>query len=247
MSDMNINEDWNKMIPTDIKHILRKLDKAGYEAYIVGGCVRDMILNKTPNNWHIITNATPEQMLEVFSNYKCVSFCKEHGSIFVMIECKPYRIDTYTNDGKYNGDYIDCTKHPQYYTSNLLEDLKHRDFTINAMAYRPESEVGLIDPFNGMEAIKSGVIHCVENPNNRFAEDGLRILRAIRFAAQLDFKIEKNTSLAMHKKKYLLDNVDKGRIESEIMKIISTKNQAILQEYADIVVQILPKIISIIT
>lgn len=220
---------------------MRKLDKAGYEAYIVGGCVRDMILNKTPYSWHIVSNATPEQMFEVFSGNEYISVCKGYGAIFVRTKNNTlYRIDTYRSNGKYS---IFCTEHPKY-TSSLLEDLQHRDFTINAMAYRPESEVGLIDPFNGIESIKSGVIYCVGNPNNRFAEDGLRILRAIRFATQLDFKVEQSTSSAMHKKKYLLNNIDKGRIDSEIIKIVSTNNQLILQEYADIIVQILPKIIS---
>lgn len=241
MADMDMNRDWNALIPTSVKHILRRLDKAGYEAYIVDGCVRDMILGRTPHDWDITTDATPEQILEVFATNQCFEVGKEHGTITVMMKDEPYEITTYRIDGTYSDN-----RRPDSveFTNDLLMDLQRRDFTMNAMAYRPEEDVGLVDPYNGTVALESGVIQCVGKPNNRFAEDGLRILRALRFAAQLNFCIEKNTAEAIHKKKYLLDKISKERINAELVKILMSSQCGVpvLREYADVVGQIIPEL-----
>ena len=207
MSDKDSMKKWDNQIPKSVKSLLRRLDKAGYEAYIVGGCVRDMYLERKPHDWDITTNATPDEVIELFSkDHKVFDIGKNFGTVVVMYMGEPFEITTYRMDGQYS----DNRRHDSLqFTTNLLADLKRRDFTMNAMAYRPVKGVGLVDPFNGTEAIDSNVICCVGNPNNRFAEDGLRILRALRFAAQLNFNIEKNTSDAIHRKKYLLYRISK--------------------------------------
>lgn len=242
MSDKNSLKKWNDQIPKDVKHLLRRLDKAGYEAYIVGGCVRDMYLDRKPHDWDITTDATPDEILALFSpSNKCFDVGKEHGTITVMVRSTPYEITTYRIDGTYSDNRRPDTVE---FTNNLLADLERRDFTMNAMAYNPDKEIGLIDPHNGTEAIDSKVINCVGKPVNRFAEDGLRILRALRFAAQLDFNIEINTWSAIHKKKHLLQRISAERINAEVSKILmSNKCGAwIFREFSDVFIEFVPEI-----
>ena len=173
-------------IPSSAEKILRILEENGYEAYVVGGCVRDSILGRRPDDWDITTSASPEQVKGLFR--KTVDTGLQHGTVTVLMDKEGFEVTTYRVDG----DYEDG-RHPKevMFTSSLEEDLKRRDFTINAMAYHPDR--GLVDLFHGLEDMENQVIRCVGNPMERFQEDALRILRAVRFSAQLGFTIEENT------------------------------------------------------
>ena len=166
-----------------VKKIINVLQSAGYEAWAVGGCVRDSILHREPDDWDITTSAKPEQVKEIFG--KTVDTGLKHGTVTIIKHGKGYEVTTYRIDGEYlEGRHPDTVE----FTPDLREDLKRRDFTINAMAYNPEQ--GVIDIFSGQEDLEKGIIRCVGEASERFDEDALRILRAVRFAAQLDFLIE---------------------------------------------------------
>ena len=171
-------------IPTDANKLIHTLQSHGYSAYVVGGCVRDSILGRKPHDWDICTSATPEQTMEVFKKYHVLPTGLQHGTVTVMLNGVGYEITTYRIDGEYED-----SRHPKevIFTSNLIEDLSRRDFTINAMAYNDEE--GLIDPFEGLSDIENKVVRCVGKPEDRFNEDALRMLRAIRFACQLGLEI----------------------------------------------------------
>ena len=173
-------------IPQKAEQILRTLNEAGYEAYVVGGCVRDSILNRKPEDWDITTSATPQQVKKLFP--RTVDTGIQHGTVTVLMGKEGYEVTTYRVDGEYED-----ARHPKEvtFTANLEEDLRRRDFTINAMAYNDEE--GIIDIFGGVADLKRNVIRCVGNAKERFSEDALRILRAIWFAAQLGFEIEEET------------------------------------------------------
>ena len=173
-------------MPKEAQEILEKLNAHGYEAYIVGGCVRDSLLEKEPEDWDITTSAKPEEVKSVFG--RTIDTGIQHGTVTIMRGKTGYEVTTYRIDGEYEDG-----RHPKTveFTSNLKEDLKRRDFTINAMAYSPRE--GLIDIFGGVRDLQAGIIRCVGTAADRFTEDALRILRAIRFCAQLGFKIEENT------------------------------------------------------
>ena len=173
-------------IPAPAEEILTKLNENGYEAYVVGGCVRDMILGREPGDWDITTSALPEQVKQVFR--RTVDTGIQHGTVTVMMGDEGYEVTTYRIDGEYaDGRHPDSVT----FTPSLTEDLKRRDFTVNAMAYN--GNTGLVDEFGGMEDLDRGIIRCVGEPMDRFSEDALRILRAIRFSAQLGFAIEGRT------------------------------------------------------
>ena len=180
-------------IPEKVKTIITELNLHGYEAYAVGGCVRDALLGKEPKDWDITTSAKPEQVKEVFR--RTIDTGIQHGTVTVMLDKEGFEVTTYRIDGKYED-----SRHPESveFTSNLLEDLKRRDFTINAMAYNEEE--GIIDAFEGVNDFKQGIIRCVGNPVERFEEDALRMLRAIRFSGQLGFIIEEGTKKAIEEK-----------------------------------------------
>ena len=165
-------------VPKKVQYIIESLMSAGYEAYIVGGCVRDSLLEKEPDDWDITTSARPDEIKKLF--VKTVDTGIQHGTVTVIIQGECFEVTTYRIDG----EYVDG-RHPTEvrFTSNLVEDLKRRDFTINAMAYNPI--VGLVDIFRGQEDIEKKIIRCVGNAQERFQEDALRIMRAVRFAAQL--------------------------------------------------------------
>ena len=170
-------------VPVDAARIIEKLEQAGYEAYVVGGCVRDSILGREPGDWDITTSASPEQVKAIFP--RTIDTGIEHGTVTVMEHHVGYEVTTYRVDGRYEDG-----RHPSSvtFTRNLDEDLLRRDFTINAMAYNPRS--GLVDRYDGMGDLKRGCIRCVGVPEERLGEDALRILRALRFASQLGFTIE---------------------------------------------------------
>ena len=204
-------------IPNDVNKLIHTLEENGYSAYIVGGCVRDSILGREPKDWDICTSATPEQVMENFKDEYIIPTGLKHGTVTIMLNRIGYEITTFRQDG----DYSDG-RHPDsvQFTSDLIEDLSRRDFTINAMAYNDTE--GLIDPFGGLYDIKYKKIKCVGNAEDRFNEDGLRILRAIRFAAQLGFSVESDTKWQIHQLKDNLYNVSIERINSEFCQIAST-------------------------
>ena len=210
-------------IPKNAETILHILEKAGYEAYVVGGCVRDSILGRSPDDWDITTSAKPEQVKALF--HRTVDTGLQHGTVTVLMEKEGYEVTTYRVDGEYEDG-----RHPKEvtFTASLEEDLKRRDFTINAMAYNPSS--GLVDIFGGQEDLEKGIIRCVGEASERFDEDALRILRAVRFAAQLDFVIEDQTREAMRDQAKFLKDISAERICTELTKMIVSKHPERLEE-----------------
>lgn len=202
-------------LPPKVKYIIDKIHENNFEAYIVGGCVRDAILGIKPNDYDITTNATPKTIKNIFRDFKCIETGIEHGTISVVIDEEIYEITTYRIEGEYKDH-----RRPENvdFTNKLEEDLKRRDFTINAMAYN-ENE-GLVDLFEGKRDIENKIIKTVGNPYDRFNEDGLRMIRAIRFSSKLDFQIEKDTLLAIYNNATIIKNISLERITDEFNKVI---------------------------
>lgn len=224
-------------MPSNANVIIHALQDAGYKAYIVGGCVRDSVINRFPHDWDICTSARPKQILEVFKGYRVIETGLQHGTVTIVIDGEQYECTSFRIDGVYSDN-----RRPDSVTfiDDLTEDLRRRDFTINAMAYNDEE--GLIDPFDGIGDIKRGIIRCVGNAADRFSEDALRILRAIRFAAQLSFVIEDNTSSELNRQKGSLVNVSAERIASEFNKIvISDRFTGMLMKYLNVFEQFVPE------
>lgn len=218
-------------IPLGAEAILKTLHHNNYEAYVVGGCVRDSLLNKVPNDWDITTNCLPEEVMSIFqSEYSIIPTGLKHGTVTLLGEDKiHYEVTTYRVDGEYSDG-----RHPDKveFTKSLKEDLSRRDFTINALAYNDEE--GLIDYFQGTEDIKNKIIKCVGDPVKRFSEDALRMLRAYRFSAQLDFKIEDGTVNAVRLLAANIKNVSVERIREEFNKILLSDNPVKISELNDI-------------
>ena len=208
--------------PKQVGFIINKFKNAGYEAYIVGGCVRDSLLKLEPKDWDITTNATPDQIKELFKGFTILPTGEKYGTITLLLYSKDkidsYEITTFRADGVYSDG-----RRPESVTfgTNINEDLARRDFTINAMAYDRK----LVDPFSGVKDLRNKLIKTVGNPNKRFDEDRLRILRGIRFVCKYNFRIERKTSRAMNRKYVdILEKISKERIHDELIKIL---------EYAD--------------
>ena len=204
-------------LPEKVKTIIQTLEDGGYEAYAVGGCVRDSLLGRTPEDWDITTSAKPEEIKRFFR--RTVDTGIQHGTVTIMLGNDGFEVTTYRIDG----DYED-SRHPKEvtFTSNLLEDLKRRDFTINAMAYNENK--GLVDAFDGMKDLENQIIRAVGNPNERFEEDALRILRAIRFSAQLGYTIEAETLEAIKSLAPTLQNISAERIRVELVKLLISQH-----------------------
>lgn len=204
-------------IPEKVGQILDVLHGHGYEAYIVGGCVRDAVFGKDPEDWDITTSAAPDQVKELFP--RTIDTGIEHGTVTVMIEKEGFEVTTYRVDGEYED-----MRHPKnvYFTKNLREDLQRRDFTINAMAYSKES--GLIDIFGGRKDMRDKVIRCVGSPKERFSEDALRMLRAVRFAARLGFSLEEELKETIREMAGNLTHISKERIQTEIVKLLTSQH-----------------------
>lgn len=204
-------------LPQDVKLILDTIHQAGYEAYVVGGCVRDSLLGRKPDDWDITTMALPDEIKKIFP--KTIDTGIQHGTVTVMRNGEGYEVTTYRIDGEYEDG-----RHPKEvaFTANLLEDLRRRDFTINAMAYNEEQ--GLVDAFGGKEDIKEGIIRCVGDALSRFKEDALRLMRAVRFSAQLGYRIEENTALAMREMAPGLAQVSAERIQVELIKLLTSEH-----------------------
>lgn len=200
----------------DVYYILDKLNKNGYESYIVGGCVRDFLLDRKLKDWDITTSAYPEDIVNLFEH--TIPTGIKHGTVTIVIDKNSYEVTTYRIDGKYSDN-----RHPDnvIFTSSLKEDLSRRDFTINALAYNKKE--GLIDIFNGMNDLNAKIVKAVGDANKRFKEDALRMLRAVRFACQLEFNIEKDTFESISVNSSLLKNVSAERIKDELVKILLTK------------------------
>lgn len=204
-------------LPKKVKWIIDTIQAAGFEAYAVGGCIRDSILGRTPDDWDITTSAKPEEVKALF--HRTLDTGIQHGTVTVMLEREGFEVTTYRVDGKYEDG-----RHPKEvsFTASLTEDLKRRDFTINAMAYNEET--GLVDIFNGLGDLRNGIIRCVGNPEKRFGEDALRMLRAIRFSAQLGYVIEENTKEAIRKLAPSLNRISAERILVELTKLLLSPN-----------------------
>lgn len=202
-------------VPENANKIIQTLMSHGYEAYVVGGCVRDSILNKQPMDWDITTSASPMEVKQLFT--RTVDTGIQHGTVTVLMGKESYEVTTYRVDGKYEDH-----RRPKevLFTKSLEEDLKRRDFTINAMAYNEEE--GIQDLFDGMKDLQEGVIRCVGVPEERFDEDALRILRAIRFSAQLNFEIDDKTKEAMKTRAKYLKDISAERIQVELTKLLTS-------------------------
>ncbi len=204
-------------IPEKAEYIIKTITAAGFEAYVVGGCVRDSILGREPEDWDITTSAKPEQVKALFA--RTIDTGIQHGTVTVMLEKEGFEVTTYRIDGKYED-----SRHPREvtFTPNLTEDLRRRDFTINAMAYN--NETGLVDVFGGLEDIERKIIRCVGNARERFGEDALRIMRAIRFSAQLGYTIEEETCEAIKELAPTLEAISAERIRVELEKLLVSPN-----------------------
>lgn len=210
-------------LPERVNEIITTLQRQGYEAYAVGGCVRDSLIGRTPGDWDITTSALPEETKALFERTFDTGI--EHGTVTVLLEREGFEVTTYRIDGKYED-----SRHPKevQFTRSLAEDLKRRDFTINAMAYN--NEEGLIDLFGGIKDLEKGIICCVGNAEQRFGEDALRILRALRFSAQLGFKIEEETSQAIEKLSGSLSKISAERIQTELVKLLVSPHPEMIKE-----------------
>lgn len=225
-------------LPTPVARALSVLEACGYEGYTVGGCVRDSLLGRAPNDWDITTNATPEEMKVCFKDLRVIETGIRHGTLTVIVDGMQLEITTYRNDG----EYLD-NRHPVQVTfsKNIEDDLSRRDFTVNAMAYHPQK--GFVDLFGGREDLQNRIIRAVGDAKTRFEEDGLRILRAIRFAAVLDFDIAEDTAKAVHACKNLLSGIAAERIREELCKLICGRGAVrILREYIDVISVFLPEL-----
>ncbi|MGN0403329.1 MAG: CCA tRNA nucleotidyltransferase [Acetatifactor sp.] len=210
-------------VPRKAEYIIDTLTKAGFEAFAVGGCVRDSLLGRVPQDWDITTSARPEQVKALFP--RTIDTGLQHGTVTVMQDKEGFEVTTYRIDGEYED-----SRHPREvtFTSKLEEDLKRRDFTMNAMAYNEEQ--GLVDLFGGMEDMKAGIIRCVGNPRERFEEDALRMLRAIRFSAQLGYFIEEDTAEAIRQLAGTLSKISAERIQTELVKILVSQHPDYLRQ-----------------
>ena len=224
-------------IPDDVRYIIDALETNGFEAYAVGGCVRDSLLGKEPDDWDICTSALPEQIKSCFFGEHIIETGLKHGTVTLMLGHVAYELTTYRTDGKYTDN-----RHPEKvkFVSVLKRDLARRDFTMNSLAYNPKT--GLVDYYGGESDLANGMIKCVGNAEKRFQEDALRIMRALRFASSFGFSIEENTAKAMRENKKLLRNISAERIAAELNKLVlgeGAKN--IISEHMEIIKEIIPE------
>lgn len=227
-----------KNVPKEVYDIISKIEYEGFEAYMVGGCVRDCVMGIEPHDYDICTSALPQETMRIFEGEGMVTAGLKHGTVGIIRGKSVYEITTYRLDG----DYSDG-RHPDSvtFTNMLSEDLLRRDFTINAMAYNPKC--GLVDIYGGREDLEKGIIRCVGNPVERFSEDALRILRAIRFASRFGFKVEEETKKAMQRLYPTIEKVSVERINAEFTKTLVTKHAArYIDEFRDIIAHFIPEI-----
>ena len=218
--------------------VITELEKNGFDAFAVGGCVRDYLMGVPVNDYDITTNASTDEIKAVFSACKTIDTGIKHGTVTVLVNNIPFEITTYRLETTYSDN-----RHPDkvIFTKRLVDDLSRRDFTVNSIAYCPR--VGFVDPYKGREDIKKRIIRCVGKPEERFNEDSLRILRGIRFASVLGFSIEDETKKAMHSCRHLIKNISRERIFTELSKLLCGKNvRTVLTEFSDISGEFIPEI-----
>ncbi len=230
--------NYDLTLPVHVSDLIRRLNESGFSAYVVGGCVRDSLLGLDPHDWDICTSAMPEQMREVFRGMRTVETGLKHGTLTVVVDHVPYEVTTFRVDG----DYTDH-RHPDSvrFVDDLTQDLARRDFTVNAMAWSPDT--GLADPFGGQRDLAAKLIRCVGEAEQRFDEDALRVLRALRFAAVYDFAIGPGTSAALREKAPDLKHVAGERIRVELLKLLCGRAAGrVLREYPEVLSEIIPEI-----
>ena len=228
-------------LPDYVYEIMQLLIKNNYECYLVGGAIRNYLLNYKIKDYDLTTNATPQEMIKVFHDYPKIPTGIKHGTLTILSHLQPIEITTYRIDGEYNDH-----RHPKQvqFSSSLKEDCARRDFSINALCYHPDQ--GIIDFFHGRDDLNKHLIRCIGNAEERFDEDALRILRALRFAARLNFKIEAKTTEAMFKKRNLLSYISKERIHAELIQFFSYENSAsFLELYFEIFISAIPALSTI--
>lgn len=233
---------FNIQIPIQVEKIIEALQTAGFKAYAVGGCIRDSILGNLPNDWDICTNALPANIKEILNEYKIVDTGLKHGTVTVICDKIPYEVTTFRSETTYSDN-----RHPDsvIFEDNIEQDLLRRDFTINALAYNYSE--GLVDLFDGISDIKNKVIKTVGRADTRFNEDALRILRALRFSAVLEFSINNETKESIHRNSLLLKNVAYERIWSELRKLLLGNNAVnILEEFYDVIGVFIPEILPMV-
>jgi len=232
------------IIPSYVMKIIEKLEKAGYEAFLVGGSLRDIVLNKEPSDYDLTTNAKPDEMIQIFHDYTTILTGKKFGTVTVVTKKGHIEITTY----RIEDEYVEGRRPSKvYFTNDLKEDLSRRDFTMNAMAYN--EKIGLVDPFNGRKDLSNKLIKTVGNPGERFEEDHLRILRAVRFASQLNFTIETKTYNACKNLSQSLEKISAERIRDELFKILLSRKPSYgigLMKELSILDIILPELVSTI-
>ena len=233
---MTMNLNFN--LPKNTYFIINKLSENGYKAYIVGGCVRDLIMNITPHDWDICTNALPDEIINIFKDFRTVLSGIKHGTVGIIIENALYEVTTFRSETGYSDNrHPDCV----HFEKDIQSDLSRRDFTINSIAYNHKD--GLIDLYNGYDDIQHKIIKAVGNPDTRFSEDALRILRALRFSSVLCFEIESSTAESIHRNKDLLKNIACERIWSEFTKLLSGKNaHTVIEKYCDVIGVFIPEL-----
>jgi len=225
----------------EILTVISRLNERGFNGYVVGGCVRDALRGIEPNDYDIATDAKPEEILEAFRDKKTIETGIKHGTVTVVVNGKNIEITTFRVDGEYRDN-----RHPSEvrFTKELADDLSRRDFTVNSMAYSPET--GLADFFNGRRDLENKIIRCVGDPGKRFNEDGLRILRALRFSSALGFEIEEVTAAAIHKNRLLLKNISAERIYAELIKLLcGTCAGRVIKDFFDIMCVFSPELNSV--
>ncbi|MCI9576370.1 MAG: CCA tRNA nucleotidyltransferase [Clostridiales bacterium] len=229
-------------IPKEAAFLLEQLHRHGWEAYVVGGCVRDSLLGKPPDDWDIATSALPQQTKASLPGIQVLDTGLQHGTVTAIFNNKPFEITTYRTDGI----YTDHRRPDQViFTSSLQKDLARRDFTINALAYHPEQ--GLLDYFSGLEDLHQKILRCVGSPTQRFQEDALRIFRALRFASTLGFSIEPATAQAALEQKSLLHHIAAERLQAELKKLLcGISCEATLRQFAPVLFEILPELSSMV-
>ncbi len=230
-------------IPAGAGYILQMLAAAGHEGYLVGGCVRDLLRGVEPHDWDICTSALPEETEKCFAGRRILGTGLKHGTVTVLVEGEPYEITTYRREGPYSD-----RRRPDYvrFVPDLAEDLARRDFTMNAIAM--DLDGNLRDPFGGAEDIRAGLIRCVGEPDPRFQEDGLRVMRALRFAAVFGYEIEAHTARAIHENRAMLDRVAAERINAELRKLLAGKDAGnVLRQYPDVFCQFWPQLGPLVT
>lgn len=230
-------------LPAGARRILQTLNGAGHEAYLVGGCVRDLLRGVEPHDWDVCTSALPEETERCFADRRVIETGLRHGTVTVLEEGGPYEITTYRVEGPYSD-----SRRPDFvrFVSGLEEDLARRDFTMNAIAM--DLQGNLRDPYGGAEDIKAGLIRCVGEPGRRFREDGLRVMRALRFAAVFGYEVEGQTAQAVHENRAMLDRVAAERINGELCRLLAGKNAGdVLRRYPDVFCQFWPQLGPLVT